>query len=134
MHRDPHLAIKAECLPQHRPQFRKAPGDVVLATADTDARLQRRELGQIAVAAETEIVARHRPRQLAEAAKRQIVPVKANQTMVLELRDLFRKAVFLHVTSMRIKSDRALADAAGDERFLPRPKHAAGKVRVPPPQ
>lgn len=63
VHRDPHFQFAADRLRQVRQQFRKAPRDVVLATAGLDACLQRRQPGDVDFAAEVEMVPRQRPRQ-----------------------------------------------------------------------
>ena len=77
---------KRIALREHRHQFLEAPGDVVLAAANSHPRPQRRELCQIAVAAKTKMVAGHLPRQRAQTLKRPIVPVEADQTVLARAR------------------------------------------------
>jgi methionine-S-sulfoxide reductase len=57
VHRDPHLQFEADRLGKHRHQFLEAHRNVLLATANSHAGPQRRELRKIAVAAKTEMVA-----------------------------------------------------------------------------
>jgi hypothetical protein len=53
VHRDPHLQFEADRLGEHRHQFLEAPRSVLLATANSHAAPQRRELRKIAVAVKT---------------------------------------------------------------------------------
>jgi len=53
VHRDPHLQFEADRLGEHRHQFLEAPRNVLLATANSHAGPQRRELRKIAVAVKT---------------------------------------------------------------------------------
>ena len=93
VHRDPNLQFEADRLAEHRHQFLEAPGDVVLAAANSHPRPQRRELRKIAVAAKTKMVAGNLLRQWAQTLKRPGVPVEADQTVLLELCNGFGNAV-----------------------------------------
>jgi hypothetical protein len=57
VHRDPQLQFEADRRGEHRHQFLEAHRNVLLATANSHAGPQRRELRKIAVAAKTEMVA-----------------------------------------------------------------------------
>ena len=109
--------------------------DIVLAAADSHPRPQRRELREIAVATKTEMVAGH----LRVAACPDCAATRASRSK--PIRQCFSRSAMvfgrpycLHIISVRIESDRALADAARDQRLLPGANHAHGDVRIPPQQ
>ena len=115
---------------QNRDKLGRAPGDHVLAAADADAGAQRRELGEIAVAAKAEILPRQRLAQCARGAKRRIVAVEADEAMILELGEGARFAEAGEIGAMRVEPDARRADPARDKPALGRPDHAHGNVGV----
>src|SRR5258708_36999989 len=89
---------------QYRQQFLEAPGNVALTTADSCACLQGRELREIAVASKPEIVARDRPRQRAEATKRPIVAIEADQAVLVEIGQRFGRALLFDIIPIPLES------------------------------
>jgi len=63
VHHEPHFERHLEGVGQNGDKVGRAAGDGVLAAADADAGAQRRELGEVAVAAKAEILPRQRLRK-----------------------------------------------------------------------
>jgi hypothetical protein len=69
VHDEPNFQRVLYGVRQHGNEFGRAAGDILLATANADAGAQRRQLNEVAVAAEAEILARQSPSEIACAAK-----------------------------------------------------------------
>src|SRR6185312_9774259 len=105
-----------------------------LAAADTEAGTQCGKLGEVAVAAEGEELARDGKVAALDAAPRGDIAVEADERVLLQLVEALRQAVRRDVSTMGEEPDGDAADAPGDQRRLLRPRHAHGDVGVAPQQ
>ena len=84
MHGEPDLQRELDRFRKDRRKLRRSRRKIYVASADSDACSQRRELGEIAVATKAERLVRDLPRKRSERAKGAIVSVEADQPMAPE--------------------------------------------------
>ena len=97
----------------HRP-----PRDPLLAAADCNAGPERGELGDIIVAAEDEVLAGQRVRQLSRRAEGGIVAIEADQPMPPKVVERAGLAEAAAIVAMSVETDARYADPPRDEAVL----------------
>ncbi len=109
--------------------MRIAPGDVLLAAPDAEAGAQRGEMGEIAVRAKPEALARQRAHG-AGGAKGAVVAIVADEPMLAEIGERSRLAAPLQIVAVRVEADARFADPARHQRVLGRAHHPDRDVGV----
>ena len=105
MHDKPDFQRVLNGIWQHDDEFGRAPRNILLTAADADAGAQRRQLREIVVATEAEVVASQSLREVAGRTKRAVVAIKADDAVIWQVGQRARFAEARQIIAMGIKAD-----------------------------